>query len=288
MDFKEGKDLKNYLFLDGHLHNLISCGKIINKKRLTINPQKLRNNIGRLFALGLSAVFTDHGTLEPYKILQRNELRGEKILDDSYKIFNYGRYLKITKGEKSIYIICGEELRTKVRGVSTGHILAYGLRHQIKDWMSTQETIEAIKAQKGIIIPAHLFHYGGLKVKYLKQFYNEFDAVELTATDILNITNKRAIKFTQKHQHIRKINYIFNSDAHLAELIGKGFWGFPKDLVEGKTDTQFINNLRTYLRDTSSYIPCSMGRYKLREVTLHYPRKFMELLRHYNGRKVKH
>lgn len=281
-------DLQNYIFLDGHLHNLITCYKFFNKRKLTINPQKLRNNIERLFSLGLSAVFTDHGTLEPYKALQRNEFHREKILDNSYDISNHGKYLKISRGNKTIYIICGEELRTKVNHGPTGHVLAYGLKEPIKDFMTPQATIEAIKAQKGIIIAAHIFHYGGLRTKYLKQFYNEFDAVELTAADILNITNNRAIKFIQAQQHIRKINYIFDSDAHLIEHIGKGFWGFPKHLIEGKTDSQFISNLRDYLRDASSYIPCSMGRYKLKDATLHYPRMYLELLRHYNGRKVRH
>ncbi len=282
------RDLQNYIFLDGHLHNLVTCYRFINRRSLTINAQKLRNNIERLFSLGLSAVFTDHGTLEPYKILQRNYFNSEKILDSSYHISNYGRHLKISKGSKSIYIICGEELRTKVNNRATGHILAYGLKDPIKDFMTPQATIEAIKSQKGVIIAAHIFNYGGLRIKYLKQLYNEFDAVELTAADILNITNKRAIRFIQKQQHIRKINYIIDSDAHLIEQIGKGFWGFPRNLIEKKTDMQFLSNLRNYLRDSSSYIPCNMGRYKLKDATLHYPRRYLELFRHYNGRKVRH
>ena len=277
-----------YVFVDAHVHNLISCFTIFNKKRLTLNPQKLRNNVARLFSLGLSAAFTDHGTLEPYKALQRNHYRGEKILDNSHTIVDHGRFLEIHKDGRMIYIICGEEFMTKVNNRPAGHVLAFGLKDPIKDRMTPQATIEAIKAQKGIIIAAHIFHYGGLRVKYLKQLYHEFDAVELTAADVLNIANKRAINFIKKQQHVRRLNYIFDSDAHLADSIGKGFWGFPKRLIEGKADTQFIANLKNYLRDPASCIPCNMGKYKLKDVTLHYPRKYMELIRHYNGRKVKH
>ena len=288
MDFKESKDMRKYIFIDAHVHNLLSCFRMLNKNRLTLNAQKLKNNVDKLLSLGLSAVFTDHGTLEPYRSLQRNELHGQQILNESYTIINHGRYLEIKKDAKAIYIICGEEFTTRVNGRSTGHILAFGLKEQITDKMTPQATIEAIKAQKGIIIAAHIFHYGGLRLKYLRQFYHEFDAVELTAADILNITNKRAINFIKQQQHVRRINYIFDSDAHLIEHIGRGFWCFPRNLIEGRTDKEFIASLRTHLRDPSAYIPCNMGRYKLKDVTLHYPLKYLELIRHYRGRKIKH
>ncbi|MBI2546610.1 hypothetical protein HYV81_05525 [Candidatus Woesearchaeota archaeon] len=287
MKSSEG-NLNDYVFLDAHVHNLISCFKIFNKNHLTLNPQKLRNNVARLFSLGLSAVFTDHGTLEPYKALQRNQYKGERILDNSHTIIDHGRFLEIHKDGRKLYIICGEEFMTRVNKRPAGHILAFGLKEAIKDRMTPHSTIEAIKAQKGIVIPAHLFFVSGLRVRYLKQFYHEFDAVELTAADVFNIANKRAIKFIRRQQHVRRLNYIFDSDAHLADSIGKGFWGFPKSLIEGKTDTQFISNLKQYLRDPASCIPCNMGRYKFKDVTLHYPRKYMELIRHYNGRKVRH
>lgn len=287
MDISEST-FNDYVFLDAHVHNLISCFTIFNRKELTLNPQKLRNNVRRLFSLGLSAVFTDHGTLEPYKALQHNQYRGERILDESHTIIDHGRYLEIHKDNKKIYIICGEEFVTRVNRRPAGHLLAFGLKEAIKDRMTPHATIQAIKAQHAVIVPAHLFFVGGLRVKYLKQHYHEFDAVELTAADFFNITNKRAISFLRKQQDIRRINYIFDSDAHLADHIGRGFWGFPKSLIEGKTDTAFIANLKAYLRDPASSIPCHMGRYKLKDVTLHYPRKYMELIRHHTGRRIKH
>lgn len=183
---------------DLHIHSYYSLEPKIplwNIKEMTLEAilEKAKER-------GLSAIaISDHDNIEA-------SYKAEKIAKD------YG-----------IVIIPAIEISSK-----DGHILAYGVKKNIKPKMSAQETITEIKKQGGLAFAAHPYAHKGLSCFYSlkkKKYINllPLDGIEIISC-VTGLNNK-----AKKVAKILNLTTIGGSDAHCLSAIGYGLTAFPED-----------------------------------------------------------
>lgn len=103
-----------------------------------------------------------------------------------------------------------------------GHVLAYGIDHEIKPHLSLTETISQIHNQNGLAVAAHPYMIlsPGSKIKSCP-----FDAVEIFNSSIPQPANQKA----QLLNVSLNLPGTVGSDAHVSSEIGRSLNFFPKD-----------------------------------------------------------
>lgn len=111
-------------------------------------------------------------------------------------------------------VLIGEEIKT-----TQGELLAYLIKEEIPGGLSPQETIDAIRAQEGVISVSHPFDpRRGWKLHDLELIYEQIDALEVfNARNLLPAYNELALA-TAKTQGLL---FTAGSDAHTRMEIGR-------------------------------------------------------------------
>ena len=126
-----------------------------------------------------------------------------------------------------------------------GHILAYGVKKNIKPKMNARATIEEIHRQGGLAVAAHPFSYKGLNAfyslkrrKYVSLF--SIDGVEIVSC-VTNISRKA--KNTAK---IMNLCVVGGSDAHCLSAIGYGITVFPESCQTKEDYLRALSERKTF------------------------------------------
>lgn len=178
------------LQVEMHCHTVYS--NFFNKsKRIpyesTTTPEAL---LAACNANGVDCVFvTDH-----------NNIRGYQKTAEYWK--DHAKY-------RHIGVLPGVEVSTR-----DGHIIALGVKNNIRTDMSAEETVEEIKSLSGVPFAVHPFALGnGLREKAricsLIEVHN--------ATNVDLYSNLASKNFSEKHE----IPQAAGSDAHIPELVGR-------------------------------------------------------------------
>jgi predicted metal-dependent phosphoesterase TrpH len=124
-------------------------------------------------------------------------------------------------------LILGEEISSK-----EGHILGLFLNKEIPTGLPAHEVLKRIKAQEGLAIACHPFEktgfhspemitMDGIGEENLIKEKSGFKGIEIVnATPTLDQENKRAKRLNRRTLHLAETG---GSDAHILEVIGKGY-----------------------------------------------------------------
>jgi hypothetical protein len=117
-------------------------------------------------------------------------------------------------------ILCGMEVSSR-----EGHIVALGIKEEVKKGMSAEETLDRIHELGGVAIAAHPFR---LREGMGKKVNNRFDGIEVLNARSNEKSNARA----RKHATSLNIAMMGGSDAHLVEHICSGYTRFDGESAE--------------------------------------------------------
>lgn len=135
--------------------------------------------------------------------------------------------------DKNILVIPGIEVLSQ-----SGDILGINVKKVIPDGLTSQETIEEIRKQKGIVIIPHPFNWpAGNFIGSEREFFL-VDAIEIFNATVFGFTNKRAVNFCQKNG----LAFSAGSDAHLAKFVGRGYLEIPKNILSEKELSEELRN----------------------------------------------
>ncbi len=152
-----------------------------------------------------------------------------------------------------IIFIPSEEITTR-----DGHLLAYGIKKEIRSGLSALETINLIHEQGGAAIAAHPFWWGfSLKEKV---FSLPLDGLEVFNASISRGQNEKSLAAAKK----MKLATTGGSDAHFSSFVGYGLSVFDEGIknyeeiiaairnravgYQGKSYTK-IEELRAFFRE---------------------------------------
>ncbi len=154
MKFDYRKD-KDYFCMDGHIHG---------------SPKIAEKMIEYAIKNGMNAIaFTDFGRTDTFDALRDN---GKDILPKNNSVEKINdTLLKIKSSGKPLYVIKGEEIRTK-----SGDVLGLFMQERIDPGMDSTYTLQNINNQKGIIIFPHLYvkPFDGMGEDNFLGLYNTF------------------------------------------------------------------------------------------------------------------
>jgi len=138
-----------------------------------------------------------------------------------------------------IIIIPAIEVNTK-----DGHLLAYGVKKNIKPRMSAQATIEEIHRQGGLAVAAHPFFHKGLSGFYSLKRRKAVSLLPIDGLEVVSCVTSVSSR-AKKTARILNLTEFGGSDAHCLSAIGYGITVFPdscqasedylKVMREGKT-----------------------------------------------------
>jgi hypothetical protein len=154
--------------------------------------------------------------LELAKAVQKKGLNGMAVTDhNTIKGSLEALKLKLP----NFLIIPGIEIST-----SEGHLLAYGVKTDIKRRLSPEETIDLIRDEGGIAVAAHPFRWrNGMKKRTLQAIKGKVQALE--------VFNSRgpAYKNTKANKAAREfgLGMTGGSDAHFVSDAGQGYTIVP-------------------------------------------------------------
>ena len=174
-----------------HCHNLFSNFHLGDEEptfdcNVTIIEQLARSN-----ELGLEALFvTNHNTLNGHSQLLQYK-------NDHYKF-------------KNIQIFPAEEITTDLGA----HILAYGIKQEIRSGLTLEEIIDEVKKQDGISSAPHPFSL----IDALREGANACDMIEVfNSNNIDVISNVKATQFALENN----MTQVSGSDSHVSSTIGR-------------------------------------------------------------------
>lgn len=133
-------------------------------------------------------------------------------------------------------VIIGEEIQTR-----EGEITGYFIEEQIPSQLSPEETIERIKAQKGLVSIPHpfgSFRKSKIRKDVLERIIDAVDIIEVfNSRNIYIKDNQRALILAQKN----RLACLVGSDAHLSCEIGKAY----VEIDNFSDPQQFLQKLRS-------------------------------------------
>ena len=153
-------------------------------------------------------------------------------------------------------VIIGEEIRS-----SSGDIIGLFLKEEVPKGLSPLDTVEAIKAQGGLVMVPHPFdRFRPSAIKYgaLRQILPYVDIIEaFNAHDLLRRDNERAAAFTREHQLLAAAV----SDSHTPLELGRtyvelpDFDGTPESLRDALARANLVTRrTNQVLRLTTMYV----------------------------------
>ena len=178
------------MILDPHIHSIYSGDS-------TITPLQI---VERSRKIGLDAI----------AIADHNTMKGSKVA------------LKLSEKLENFLVIPAIEVST-----TNGHIVALGIKKEVKKGKTPEQTIEEIRSQGGIAIAPHPFvRYREGLCDYVMDL--DVDAIEtLNSRYIFGYSNWRAKKLAIK----KGIPQIGASDAHFLGAIGSCVTEVEADLT---------------------------------------------------------
>lgn len=190
------------LKIDMHVHTHYSmCGLMSEKAIISACKKKGLNGVA----------ITDHNTI-------KGALALKKIAPPDF------------------LVIIGEEILTR-----EGEIMGYFIEEQIPSQLSPEETIERIKAQKGLVGIPHpfgSFRRSRMRKDVLERIVNAVDIIEVfNSRNIHTKDNQKALILSQKNG----LASLVGSDAHLSHEIGKAY----VKIDNFDNPQQFLQNLRS-------------------------------------------
>lgn len=174
-----------------HCHNVFSNFHLGNEEPPYDCNVTFREQLEKANELDIKVLFvTNHNTLDGYSQILK------------YKK-NYQKF-------KNIQIYPAEEIST-----DTGaHILAYGLRNEIRSGLSMEEIIDEIKKQNGISSAPHPF---GL-IDALREKAQKCDMIEVfNSNNVDVVSNLKANQFAQENN----MTQVSGSDSHVNSTLGR-------------------------------------------------------------------
>lgn len=166
----------------------------------------------------LSRGITYIGPEQLREALNRRRLNGVAVTN----FHDIAHALWLKNKLENFIIIVGQEVWTK-----DGHILGLGLKNQVPDLLSAEETIHNIHGQGGIAIAAHPYFFLGVGKKAMSL---SLDAIECFngISGILGVDQYLAARVAQK----RNIGQVASSDTTDADFVG---WSFTEILAEDES-----------------------------------------------------
>ncbi|MCJ7617633.1 MAG: hypothetical protein MUO43_13960 [Desulfobacterales bacterium] len=166
--------------------------------------------------------------------LKRNGLDGVAITN----FFNISHALFLKKEVKEYIVIVGQEIMTK-----DGHIVGLGLKKNIPNCLSAEDTIDIIHEQGGLAVAVHPYLHLGLggKTPYLP-----VDAVEVYNAVIggFFVYNFLAKKMARKMD----VTPLASTDTTDGKLIGRSYTEVMTDSSDSILETIRSGNVRLFKR----------------------------------------
>jgi predicted metal-dependent phosphoesterase TrpH len=167
----------------------------------------------------------------------------------------------------SVLIIPGIEVKSR-----DGDILGLNVKKKIKKGLTAKETIKRIKEQKGIAVIPHPFAlFYPFKGK-LEDFLGDIDAIEVLNGSVLENANKKALKFSQKHN----FPFTAGSDAHFSDFVGSVYLEIPGNNLSIEQVLEAVKNKKGRL---------SGGKGNLFKIAISHAKRNIAKLNYYAGRK---
>jgi predicted metal-dependent phosphoesterase TrpH len=149
---------------------------------------------------------------EIIKVLQKRGLQGMAITDHN-TIKGSLKALEIAP--KNFIVIPGVEISTL-----EGHIVALGVKKNIKRELSIEETVEKIIDLGGIPLVVHLFrNMSGIKKNNLEKIHNKLTTIEVFNSCSVPKTNLKIAKVAKEFN----LGGTGGSDSHEPEYVGLGY-----------------------------------------------------------------
>lgn len=123
--------------------------------------------------------------------------------------------LKEETGVDDFILLRGTEIEREWK-----HFLIFNYPHDIGRSTPTEEVIDEVAHEGGVVILAHPFRYGrllALSLEELRDLFAPFDAVEILTPQHSNHENQKALLFQQSLQMVG----IGGSDSHDVDQVGK-------------------------------------------------------------------
>ncbi len=182
-----------FLKVETHSHNIFSNFHT-NSDRIPFDcGVTIEQQIEKAYIEKIDVLFvTNHNTLDGY-----NQLLEYKN--------NHSKY-------NNIHVYPAEEITIE----NGGHVLAYGIRNEIKSGMSLQETLDEIRRQNAISCAAHPFAVSN----GIREGARHCDLMEsFNSNNVDFYSNIVANRFAKEHNMIS----IAGSDSHVTSTIGRCF-----------------------------------------------------------------
>ena len=165
--------------------------------------------------LHIHSKYSDDGSGSPkeiIKVLKKRGLNGMAITDHNTVI---GSLKSLDAAPKDFIVLPGQEITTL-----EGHIVALGIKENVKRELSIDETVEKIIDLGGIPIVVHLFrNMSGIKMNNLKKIHKKLSAIEVFNSCSVPKSNLKSAKVAKKF----KLGGTGGSDSHIPEYVGYGY-----------------------------------------------------------------
>ena len=149
-------------------------------------------------------------------------------------------------------LILGEEIKTKRNGKTIGDILGLFLKEEIKS-REPFEVIKEIKAQGGIVIIPHPFHFPENFKESLEKYKNLIDGIEVFNARLpFSFRDKKSLEFAKKYNLAMTAGsdahyYGGTGDAYVIANGAKNLEEFKKAILEKKTKIEGKKSSPLYL-----------------------------------------
>jgi len=157
-------------------------------------------------------------SIDPQALVDHAESQGlGAIAVTDHNVFRGARETAELAGRRDLIVIPGEEVKTD----NQGEVIGLFLREEIPRGMTFAETIEAIRAQEGIVYVPHPFDrmHAIPSPATLLRYLPEIDVLEVyNARLIFEAYNVEALRFQRKYGLLAGAG----SDAHVLQGVGTG------------------------------------------------------------------
>jgi predicted metal-dependent phosphoesterase TrpH len=166
-------------------------------------------------------------------IIERCHFTGIHVqaITDHNQIWGAQNLQELTKGDKELTIIVGEEIST-----SEGEIIGLFLTERIPPRLSAQETIQQIRSQGGVVLVPHgfdPFKHFRLHPETLAQIAKDVHIIEVFNAHISSpVYNRAALRWAEQHKKLKSAG----TDAHTAAHVGSAWVETPRTDIRGPED----------------------------------------------------
>jgi len=188
--------------------------------------------------LHLHSQYSSDGAGSPkeiIKVLQKKGLNGMAITDHNSVA---GSLKAIEVAPKDFIVIPGQEISTL-----EGHIVALGIKQNIKRDLTVEETVDKIIELGGIPLVVHLFrNMSGIKKNNFKKIHTKLSAIEVFNSCSVPKSNLKSVKVAKEY----KLGGTGGSDSHEPKYVGYGYTLVDTTDYNEDTVISHINKKKTW------------------------------------------